>query len=182
MEPISTGMQLAGLGFKLAGFLGGQDSAKEYNETQRQQALLEQAAENERRKQMELMARRQQMEVIRNAQRARSLALQNATNQGAQFGSGLQGGYGQVAADANYNLLGINQNLQIGRALFANSAAQSQNRMRMADARSEMQFWDSLGGLGGQLISSAPMARELSPIASNKGGTFFMGSGSNWFA
>src|SRR5882672_6919476 len=63
--------------------------------------------------QMKLNARRAQMEVLRNNQRARSMALSSATNQGAAFGSGLQGGLGQIQGMSNTNLLGINQNLKI---------------------------------------------------------------------
>jgi len=40
-------------------------------------------------------------------QRARSLALSTATNQGAQFGTGLQGGYGQISGESGTNMLGI---------------------------------------------------------------------------
>lgn len=75
--------------------------------------------EGMREKAMNLDARRRQMEIIRNQQRYRALALTNATAQGAQFGSGIQGGYGQISGQTGVNLLGVQQNLGIGQDIFA---------------------------------------------------------------
>lgn len=78
---------------------------------------------------MELDARRKGTEVIRNQQRARALALASATAQGAGRGSGLQGGYGQISGQSNVNALGIQQNLDIGRGIFAQNSNISQARI-----------------------------------------------------
>ena len=74
--------------------------------------------EAQRQQAMELDAKRQQMEIIRNQQRARALTLTNATAQGAQFGTGVQGGYGQTQGQAGTNLLGTQQQLDLGRNMF----------------------------------------------------------------
>src|SRR5690349_12770116 len=79
---------------------------------------LEQQTEAQRFAAMELDARRQSLEAIRQGQRARALGLTAATQQGAGFGSGLQGGYGQISGQTNQNLLGVGQNLEIGRNIF----------------------------------------------------------------
>lgn len=91
-----------------------------YLEAQRQQA-------------MELDARRNQMEIIRNQQRGRALALTAATAQGAGRGSGLQGGYGQVSGQSGVNMLGVQQNLEIGRNTFAANNRISDLRVQAAD-------------------------------------------------
>lgn len=78
----------------------------------------ERQVEGQRQQAMELDARRRSLEVLRNQQRARAVALTNANAQGAARGSGLQGGYGQIAGQSGVNLLGISQNLQIGQNIF----------------------------------------------------------------
>lgn len=86
-----------------------------------------------KRQAMEVDARRQQLEIIRNQQRGRALGLTTATAQGASKGSGLQGGYGQISGQTGVNLLGVQQNLQAGRDIFdANSNITNLNS-QMAD-------------------------------------------------
>lgn len=85
---------------------------------------------------MELDARRQQLEVIRNQQRGRSLALTTAVAQGGSGGtrsSGLAGGYGQISGQSGVNLLGIQQNLDIGRNIFGQNNQISANKMQLND-------------------------------------------------
>ena len=114
-------------------------AAKEQSEAQKAEIAAQQRAEEARKRQMELDAARRSKEVVRQQQRARSAAVTNATAQGAQFGSGLPGGYGQIGGQTGFNLLGIGQNLQIGRDIFAANADVSAARMRMADAGGDME-------------------------------------------
>lgn len=93
----------------------------------------EQLVEGQKAQAMELDARRQQLEVIRNQQRGRALALTNATAQGASKGSGLQGGYGQVSGQSGVNALGIQQNLEIGRNIFGLNTGISNSRIAEND-------------------------------------------------
>lgn len=97
----------------------------------------EMAIQQQRRQAMELDASRKQKEVIRNQQRARSLALTTATAQGASRGSGLQGGYGQISGQSGVNALGIQQNLQIGRNIFDYNYQISQNRIAASELETQ---------------------------------------------
>lgn len=97
----------------------------------------EQAIEAKKQQAMELDARRQGMEVIRNQQRARALSLATGVAQG---GSGFVGGssafggaQGQISGQSNVNLLGINQNLEVGRGIYAQNTAISNNRIQQND-------------------------------------------------
>ncbi len=118
------GMASGGLGLEGAGLAGqavgaymGYQAQQGISQANQNIAKDQQAINQQNLMQMKLNARRAQMEVLRNNQRARSMALSSSTGQGAQFGSGLQGGYGQIGGMAGTNLLGINQNLKIGETI-----------------------------------------------------------------
>lgn len=93
----------------------------------------ERQAEAQRRQAMEMDARRRQTEIIRNQQRARSLGLAAATSQGASRGTGLQGGYGQISGQTGTDILGVQQNLQIGRNIFDINANITNQRLAASD-------------------------------------------------
>lgn len=99
----------------------------------------EQDLENNRRQFMEMDARRRQLENLRNFQRARATALENATTQGASYGSGLQGGYSQIRGESEWNALGVNQQLYLGRNAFDINALLSQSKIAQAYASLTMQ-------------------------------------------
>ncbi len=81
-------------------------------------------AEKLRKKQMGLDAMRKRREIIRQTQVAQATALSNATAQGAQEGSGLQGGYAQIAGQGARDTAGVNQAQEIGQGIFdANARA-----------------------------------------------------------
>lgn len=86
------------------------------------QAKAAQDAEKARKRQMNLEATRRKREIIREGVRARATALSNASAQGAAEGSGLQGGYGQVAGATNRALLATNQDQQLGNRVFKANA------------------------------------------------------------
>ncbi len=93
--------------------------------------------EAQRHQAMELDAKRQQLEIIRNHQRNRALAATSATAQGALFGSGLQGGYGQLSGVSNTNALGVQQQLNLGNNMFnlnKQLAGQKQNSIDLESA------------------------------------------------
>jgi len=87
-------------------------------DAQNTQTAASVAAEEARRQQMNLEATRSRREVIRNALITRSTALSGATARGAQGGSGLQGGFAQIANQRSQMLTGIFQNTDIGNAIF----------------------------------------------------------------
>lgn len=98
-----------------------QDSLSASQQSQiinREITQLSQKVEVERKQAMEIDARRQNLEIIRNQQRARSLALSTSTAQGSSRGSGLQGGYAQIAGQTGFNLMGVQQSLNTGRNIF----------------------------------------------------------------
>jgi hypothetical protein len=130
-------------------------------------AAYEKQADYQRRQAMELDSQRKSMEVLRNAQRARSLATQAAVGQGAQFGSGLQGGYGQISGQSGYNLLGINQNTKIGENLFDINANISDEKIKIAQLGGDLAKYQGLSSLGKSLGGAIP---TLSKFAQGFGG------------
>jgi hypothetical protein len=93
----------------------------------------QQSIEATKRQAMEVDARRQQLEIIRGQQRARSLGLTNSTAQGSSKGSGLQGGYGQASGQSGVNLLGVQQALQSGENIFDANANITGYNSQMAE-------------------------------------------------
>ena len=147
---------IAGLGFGFAGMQEQAYAAKEM--AAREQSIAQaQIQQNQvRYKSMEMDARRRELEVIRNSQRARALAVTTATSQGAAQGSGLQGAYGQISGQSNNNLSGIEQSLQSGKEIFKLDSAISSYRYGIADAQSKMAEGQGMSSLGNSLISLAP--------------------------
>src|SRR4051812_43671840 len=79
----------------------------------------EQKVEAQRQQAATLMHERNQMQILRNHQRARSMGLEAAATQGAQQGSGIAGAYGQIRGQSGTDLVGENQNWEIGQNVFA---------------------------------------------------------------
>jgi len=99
----------------------------------RRTVAAQQAIEAQKMNAMELDARRNQLEIIRNQQRSRAIGLATATASGSNKGSGLQGAYGQFSGQTGVNLLGVQQNLEIGRNIFDHNYNISQNNLAMGD-------------------------------------------------
>lgn len=83
-----------------------------------QQAKAQKKAEQLRERQMNLEAARSRREIARKAVVARSEALSTGVAQGAQFGSGVQGGMAQITGTAARDTLAVNQNQEIGKGIF----------------------------------------------------------------
>lgn len=160
-NPVGAGMALAGAGLSIFGSSQKASNAREIANVQKQMAGVEMQQDAVRRRMMEMSARRQQMEVLRNAQRARSLALAVANSQGAQFGSGLQGGYGQISGQTNTNLLGIDQGLKAGEQMFDLNAVLSKHKMTLADLGGKAATSEAYTKLGGTLLGSASAGGNL---------------------
>lgn len=177
MDPVTIGLQAVGMGMKLFGaFSGANDTSKfasQINQQEQQKFGLEKQVNTQRQQAMELSGRRQQLEVFRNNQRARALGLNAAVSQGAQFGSGLQGGLAGINAQSMVNNQGINQNLEIGRNIFGLdnkitdiNATESTLKANYQSSQAKSQAWSSLGG------SIMGAAGGLGNIAGAAGGTF----------
>lgn len=145
-----------GLAISALGLMKSYDASEEMSESNQRQIALQQQNEEQRKKAMELDARARQLKAFRLGQQARSLALVNATSQGAGGGSGLQGGYGQIAGDVQTDLLGINQNLEIGRDMFDTNALISEQKIAYAQSQGKAAMGAALTSFGGSIMTSLP--------------------------
>lgn len=128
---------------------------------QSQQIGLEMQQDQVRRQFAETDANRKSLEVLRNSQRARAMSLNSATNQGASQGSGLQGGYGQIAGMSNTNALGIGQGLEQGRQMFDLNAQISKTKIAQGDAASQSATGSGLSSLGSSLMGTMGASKQL---------------------
>ena len=152
MDPFSA---LLGLGLTAVGTFMGMGAASDYNVAQKKDIQLEQQVEGQRKQAAQLKYERDSMEVFRNNQRARAQGLEAATSQGAQFGSGLQGAYGQIRGQTGYNLLGINQNKEIGDNVFGLNAQISNTKIDMANSQKDQQLAQGITSLGSSIFGSS---------------------------
>lgn len=151
-------------------------AAKNQGAIQQQMIAEEQKQEELRRRQMELDARRRQMEILRQQQRTRALAQATAVSQGAQGGSGIQGGLAQIAGQSGNNLLGVNQGLSLGQDMFASNANLSNLRMSYADAGTDAALGRGISGISNTLFQlSGPLGRMSRGFGSSSSG--YTGSG-----
>ncbi len=162
MPAVSSFIAVAAVGATAAGSYNQYSAAKKTSKAN--QAIADQEAQQEaiRKRAAELDAKRRQLEIVRNQQRARSLALSSATNQGAAAGSGLQGGYGQIAGDTGTNLLGVTQNLGLSSQIFDSNAAISQQRRNIAGYSAQAAFGQGLSSLGGAVLNNLGTINSLS--------------------
>lgn len=155
----------ASIGMQAYGAFSGASAAKDKANAEKQIASDEMQQDQVRRSGMELDANRKSMEQLRNNQRMRAMATNSAVNQGAQFGSGLQGGLAGISGQSNTNQLGISQNLSLGENMFDLNAKISQQKMNIADASSKMataQAWSSMGkALGGSMGPLSSLSKGL---------------------
>lgn len=127
------------------------------------QAKASQAAEEDRKRQMNLEAERARRQSIREAIVARSLAVSNATSQGAQDSSGLAGGLAQVTGTEGRNIQGINQNQEIGSDIF------DQNKL-IAQGQGISSLGSSLSGFGSQINQfQGPISRVGNYLTNQQG-------------
>jgi hypothetical protein len=112
----------------------------------------------QRHQEMILTAQRQQMQNIRNMQMARSMAVSSATNQGAQFGTGLQGGEAQIADQGANNMLDLNQNVRLANKVYSDQnqidyfrMGISQLNSQIADDQGQMAMYGAIGQAAGPI-------------------------------
>lgn len=176
MDPISIGLGAVGLGFQVFGGLSAADHAEEQAKISQQISAEEKKVNEQKRLQMQLSARRQQLEIFRNMQRARAQGQNAATQQGASLGSGLQGGLAQVAAQSFFNAQGINQNLEIGENIFGLNNNISDLRARSSEVSSSAAADQGLASLGGSIVKAGPIVgafgRNIMSYGSGSGGNY----------
>lgn len=159
---LGAGVSAIGLGMSIFGGLDQSRIAKEQAMVSGDIATQEQGINHQKQQAMELAGRRQQLEIIRNNQRARALAENNATNQGAQLGSGLQGGLAQVQDQSLFNLVGVNSALETGRSIAGYNDKISQDKIRMAQLGGDAASAAGFASLGGSILKAGPMVGSLS--------------------
>lgn len=167
---ITGGLTAASMAMQLFGGQKAASASKQQAQLSSQNAQYEMQIDQQRRQAMELDAQRKSIDVVRNAQRARSIALTDAASSGSQFGSGLQGGYGQIAGQSGFNLLGINQNRQIGESIFGYNQQIDLNKIRMASLGSQIASGEGEMSLGKSLGSSIGPLSNLGIAGANAGG------------
>lgn len=157
MDPLSIGLGVVGLGMQIFGGLSGSQDAQKQAEISGQISQQEQAINAQKQTQMQLSAKRQNLEIFRQTQQARAAATAAATNQGAQFGSGLQGGLAQVENQGMFNAAGVNQNLEIGQNIFAANSTISGLKAQSAQVSADQATDAGLMSLGGSIMKAGPI-------------------------
>ena len=127
------GLSVIGAGLRLAGA--------------RKQSRAQDANEELRKQQVGLDSARARRVAIREGISARSLALANATSQGASKGSGLQGGLAQISSSVNRTQQGIKQNEELGLGVF-------ENNRQISRAGAIFSAGQGLSSLGGSLVQN----------------------------
>lgn len=119
MDPISLGMGAFSVGSSLFSAFGGSKSSKPNPQMQMMEMLLAARQNALRQQQMNLDAQRRKRDIIRSAQVATANAEAAANASGAGVSSGVEGATASISGRAGTNLLGVNQNLEIGNQMFA---------------------------------------------------------------
>jgi len=155
-EPVTIGLAIAAVGTAVSAIGAAKTAGAEKKATQ---ATIQ--AENAREQQTELDSQRATRESIREAQAARSMALSNATSEGASFSSALPGAYGQIASRAGQQQVGIGENLGLARTIFAADKRYAQDEQQVSLGKGLFQ-------LGGSVASVGGMAGKITPSISKK--------------
>jgi hypothetical protein len=177
MDPISMMLisTAVGGGLQLFGGMGQAKASKKNAQIEMQIAAQERQQNALRRQSMELDANRKTIENIRNTQLARAGAVNAAVQQGAQFGTGLAGGLAQITGRSNWNELGINQNLQIGRNMFDIDEQISNLKVQKAEVGGQAADAAGIASLGGSIMK---IGGQFGSLAGGFGGSASAGGSS----
>ena len=156
MDPLSLALGAVGLGMQIFGGMSAANNAKQQAAVAQDEAAQEQGINNAKQQAMELNGRRSQLENLRNNQRARAQGIEASVNQGAQFGSGIQGGLAATDDNSMFNMVGVNSALQTGRQINAFNSNISTDKMKMAALGGTAATDQGIASLGGSLLKSAP--------------------------
>lgn len=165
MDPISATLGVIGLGMQIFGGIGASKTAGQEAQVSQDEARQEQGINDTKQAAMELNGQRTQLENIRNNQRARAMAENSAVNQGAQFGSGLQGGLAQINDQSMFNMQGVNDALQTGRTINQFNKNISSDKQQMAVLGGTMATDQGISSLGGAIMKAGPMVGQMGTSA-----------------
>lgn len=151
------GLNIVGTGLGIYGAIEGMKAAHEQSDISQKEVGVEIQQNAVRKQQVQLDYNRASMQGLRQSQMARSMAINSATGQGAQFGSGLQGGLAGISGQAGVNQLGLNQNLDLSNQMFGLSDQLNALKQQYAkagtkasDAQGLIGIGKSISGLGGK--------------------------------
>lgn len=164
--PLGTSGAAAGIGGIVGGvgaglaFMGMEDTNKAYGALASDslaQAGLEKQVNALKQQQMHLTTNRQQMENLRNTQRAQAISKAAGVASGASL-SGSSGYAGAVAGEAaagGRNVVNLNQNQQIGDQTFGVENQISDLKAKMAQDQANIAKGAGMSQLGSGLLSGA---------------------------
>lgn len=156
-NPYSTGFGLAGLGVSIFGDVSAMGASKDIANISQQEAFVGSQMNAVREQAMSMSAHRQELQQVRNMQKARSQALSTAQSQGAQFSSGLAGAYGSISGAGNSNIAGISSGLQFGQQEFGLEAQLSGLKQQMASAQSNLATDQGIAAMGSGIMSAGKL-------------------------
>jgi hypothetical protein len=149
-----------GLPFMAAGLIGGgisnyfaSQDMKGATQASKNIIALEQQQNDLKWQQAQVGLRRASLQNFRNAQQMRSQALVSATNQGAQFGSGLQGGMGQIGAEYMENEGALQMSYTFGQKDYDINKSIGAQKTAMADYESKAATAQGYGSLFSGIFS-----------------------------
>jgi hypothetical protein len=150
---IGGAISLAGVAVSLDAALDESKQQQRYYDVSKQIVQVQQQENLERKKAMEYSARRQEMENLRNGQKAIAAATNFAANSGGLFGSSVKGARGSADAQVAFGSQGISQAVQTGRAMYGLSEQQTAFQMQQADIMSNIASDKGQEAIGNALIS-----------------------------
>lgn len=159
---IGAAIGAVGLGMQIFGGVGQADVAKQQAQVSMDEAKQEQGINDAKQSAMELSGRRMQMENVRNNQRARAMAENAAVGQGAQFGSGLQGGLAQINDQSLFNMTGVNDALSTGRQINQFNQGISADKIQMAQLGGKAATDQGIASIGGAVMKAGPIVGQFS--------------------
>ena len=149
MGPVGLGLEGIGVLGGIGAAIGGMSAAKGEYKTEQNIAQLEEQANAVKWNQTQLNFKRSQLQNLRNAQQGRSVALANASGSGAQFGSALGGGLGNVGGEYGTNAVNLSQNEQNAQQEFNINESISAQKMQESKYKSEAATWAGIGSIFG---------------------------------
>lgn len=169
MEFLTAGIGLAGVGLSLFGSMAQANIAHQEAQVSGQIVQTDMDVNQQKYTQELLNTQRMQLENIRNAQKARSMALTSSVSQGAQFGSALPGAYGQISGQSNTNFLNTSENQQIGTSVFGLDQHADQLKIQLASLGGDMANAQGISAIGAGISKSAS---PLGNLFGSLGGLF----------
>lgn len=143
-----------GLGISAAGLYMNYQGQKAALAAQQQALDFQKKIEAERQKQLNLDALRRKREAIRMQVAASAQANATATAQGAAYSSALPGALGGISSRTGVNILGIQQNQDIGNTIFGLNEGLLGSYRAAAEGQSTAALGAGLTSLGGAIMRS----------------------------